>query len=192
MIKAVVFDFFEVLYLNGINYFFDTYATVPLDRDELIRQSDAYDRGRVSYDQRLHDFAVLAGVSYETVRDKMLSGITRNDRLFARIQKLRSEGYALGLLSNIGPGTIEQIVSEAELEQYFDAKIFSYQVGLAKPDAEIFELVAQRLATPVEDCVFVDDNPRNYEGALRAGMRAIQYQDFAQFESELDAMLYSS
>ena len=44
-----------------------------------------------------------------------------------------------------------------------------------KPDPRIFALVVERLGIPAAECVFVDDQPGNVEGARAVGMRAVWF-----------------
>jgi putative hydrolase of the HAD superfamily len=78
----------------------------------------------------------------------------------------------LGLVSNC---TEEEVQSwkSCKLPQYFDEVIFSYQVGYAKPDKRIYELVCSRLGVKANECIFVGDGGSNeLDGASRNGMNA--------------------
>ena len=47
--------------------------------------------------------------------------------------------------------------------------------GILKPDPRAYEICTQQLGLPPHDCVFVDDQRRNVEGAQRAGMVAVWF-----------------
>jgi putative hydrolase of the HAD superfamily len=55
--------------------------------------------------------------------------------------------------------------------------LISAELGLAKPDPEIFHVAAARLGQPPEAGLFIDDNPAYADGARRAGLRAIVHRD---------------
>ena len=57
----------------------------------------------------------------------------------------------------------------------FDAIVDATHTGILKPDPRAYAAVAEALGAAAGECVFVDDQPRNVEGALRAGMRAIRF-----------------
>ena len=44
--------------------------------------------------------------------------------------------------------------------------------GILKPDRRAYQAVADALGAPIERCLMVDDQPRNIDGALAAGMQA--------------------
>jgi putative hydrolase of the HAD superfamily len=72
--------------------------------------------------------------------------------------------------------------------EMFDAPIFSCAEGACKPEKEIYEIAARKLATPVEHCVLIDDKPPFVEGARNAGMKGIVYEDLAQVKQDLSAL----
>ena len=55
--------------------------------------------------------------------------------------------------------------------------MISGDVGLHKPQPEIYELGAERIGVPPAACVFVDDLRENVAGAEAVGMTAILHRD---------------
>lgn len=81
--------------------------------------------------------------------------------------------YSLAILSDAMPSIL------VFMEQYgilglFDAAVISTQVGAIKPDPRMYAAILKALGADPADCLFVDDKPENLEGALKAGMRAVQ------------------
>lgn len=58
----------------------------------------------------------------------------------------------------------------------FDEIVYSCEVGLAKPDPAIYQLVLDRLAVEADEAVFVDDVWANLETAQALGMRVIHFK----------------
>ena len=54
----------------------------------------------------------------------------------------------------------------------FDFRFLSFQLGIVKPDRELFERVATLLPVPASRVLFLDDNAVNVEGAIAAGFVA--------------------
>ncbi len=54
----------------------------------------------------------------------------------------------------------------------FDINYISYQIGLLKPDRDLFDHVVTDLAVPADRVLFIDDNQVNVDGALSAGLRS--------------------
>lgn len=47
--------------------------------------------------------------------------------------------------------------------------------GVLKPDAQAYQACLQSLGLPPGDCVFVDDQPRNIDGARAVGLQAVAF-----------------
>ena len=56
----------------------------------------------------------------------------------------------------------------------FDHLFLSFQLGLVKPDPEVFEQVCGNLGADPNAVLFIDDNSLNVEGALRVGLQAVR------------------
>jgi putative hydrolase of the HAD superfamily len=67
--------------------------------------------------------------------------------------------------------------------------VISGDVGLNKPDPEIFHLGAERIGVPPQECVFVDDLKENCEGAEAVGMTAILHRGADSTLPELERLL---
>ncbi len=86
------------------------------------------------------------------------------------LESLRRRGLRLGLLSDNPPESQRQKLGAAGLGSWFDAIVFSREVGAEKPDRRPFEAVAAGLDLPPGALVMAGDNPhRDAEGALAAG-----------------------
>jgi len=57
------------------------------------------------------------------------------------------------------------------------AGLVSGEVGLVKPDPEIFELALDRFGLSRENCLFIDDNEPNVVGARQVGIAATRFVD---------------
>jgi epoxide hydrolase-like predicted phosphatase len=74
-------------------------------------------------------------------------------------------------------------------DELFDVTVISGEVGMRKPDVEIFALTADRLRLPAKSCVFIDDLAHNVRGAAAAGMTGIHHVDAETTRAELAILL---
>ncbi|MHC4735979.1 MAG: HAD family hydrolase [Planctomycetota bacterium] len=89
------------------------------------------------------------------------------------LQALR-EKYKLGLVTNGALDLQREKLRGSKLGVFFDVVIISGEVGIGKPDPQIFDLVCERLNVGPETAVAVGDSlGRDISGAQRAGVRAI-------------------
>jgi len=78
----------------------------------------------------------------------------------------------LGLLSNAGPDLRELVAPVAGL---FDHIVISAEVGLRKPEPEIYRLALEQLGVEPAEAVFVDDRPRNVDAARILGLHTHRF-----------------
>jgi putative hydrolase of the HAD superfamily len=112
--------------------------------------------------------------------DKWFAGRPANQEWVACLRDLRARGCFVGLLSNMVPTWERHWRAMVPPDGLFDDLVFSYLVGFRKPEAEIFELAAQRAGIPPSRCVLVDDLPANCRGAEAAGWHAVQFTTAAE------------
>lgn len=84
--------------------------------------------------------------------------------------------YKVSILSNADRSLVERLKDGMNIHHWFDDVISSADVGMAKPEAAIFRLAAERLGLAVEECLFIDDTERNVVAARETGMAAIHYR----------------
>jgi HAD superfamily hydrolase (TIGR01509 family) len=79
--------------------------------------------------------------------------------------------FALGLISNGFSDIQRQKLSALGFAELFDCVVFSADVGMNKPDPEIFRYAARLLSCKPEACLFVGNSyEHDMVGALKAGM----------------------
>jgi FMN phosphatase YigB (HAD superfamily) len=92
---------------------------------------------------------------------------------------LKNRGSRIGLICNTGitPGNaLRRVLEDGGLAGYFHTMIFSNEVGIRKPDPEIFHLAADRLGVKASQIVHVGDNLKaDVWGAKNAGFRTIYF-----------------
>lgn len=107
-----------------------------------------------------------------------------DDGALAALQTLAARGYTLALVSNImrTPGaTLRKILERYRLLDCFKHTTFSDEVGVRKPDPEIFALTLRAVGGEPAAAVHVgDDEVLDVRGARAAGMRAIQVTNLAR------------
>jgi len=189
MIKAIIFDLFGVILTDGLQALVDELTLRAPDKGERIREiAYASSRGLITSEESNTEIAELLGLPYDTYRTKVKASEARDSALLDYIVELRKE-YKTGLLSNVGRGGLLRRFQVEELDRYFDATVASAEIGYAKPEAQAYEIIADRLGVLLDECVFTDDREEYCLGAQGVGMTAIQYQSFDQFKSELEKIL---
>jgi epoxide hydrolase-like predicted phosphatase len=118
--------------------------------------------------------------------ERLFSGVKPDEPMIDAVRRVKQSGVPTGLISNSWGGTTYDLDLIGEL---FDEVVISGEVGLHKPEPEIFHMGAERIGVPPEECVFVDDLKENCEGAEAVGMRAILHRGADTTLPELEELL---
>ncbi len=81
--------------------------------------------------------------------------------------------YKVVLLSNTNLSHIEYTKKTTRLLQPMDRLFFSYEMGIQKPDPQIYLRLLQEMAVPPEETLFIDDMEENTIAASDLGMNTI-------------------
>ena len=181
MIKNYIFDFGNVL----AEFYPDKLTSACVADEEagkIISEVvfdriywDNLDRGAISDDE------VREGIKSrlpETLHEDACSVYNNwvfNMTPFPGMQKLIDDisktDKKLYLLSNISIGfanTYKTVPWINELLSKFDGLVLSGTIGLVKPNKDIFEYVLEKFDLKADECLFIDDNAQNIEGAKSA------------------------
>jgi epoxide hydrolase-like predicted phosphatase len=184
-VKGLLIDFGGVLTTNVFDSFKkfcraedlpeDTVKKIFRDREgeglALLRQLE---KGELTADDFSGRFAPILGVSADNLVERLFGGIGPDEPMLEAVRRARKAGIKTGLISNSwGDGLA---YDPSLLEELFDAVVISGDVGLHKPQPEIYQLGAERIGVAPEECVFVDDLRENCQGAEAVGMKAILHR----------------
>jgi epoxide hydrolase-like predicted phosphatase len=150
----------------------------------LLRQLE---RGELTDEEFERNFGALLNVrNTDGLIDRLFAGLAPDEEMLDAVRAARTAGLRTGLISNSwGTG----IYKRGDFDGLFDALVISGEVGLNKPEPEIFLLACERLGVEPGDCVFVDDLRENCAGAEAVGMTAVLHRDAGQTIAELEELL---
>lgn len=187
--KAIIFDCFGVLVSDALEVMVaDLRTGNPAVADAITKTVIRANQGLITAESSSENIAKLLAITSEEYRRRVATGEVKNTELLDYILKLR-QTYKIGLLSNIGKGSLKRRFSDDEIAAYFDAVVASAEVGFAKPEARAYEIVAERLGVRLDECVFVDDRQGYCDGAKAVGMQTILFTSTARCKRALEAML---
>jgi putative hydrolase of the HAD superfamily len=198
LIKNIVFDLGNVLldfdperYLETLGYqgkvkeqlkseIFKTDEWLMLDRG-TISQEDAVE----IWQQRNPDLQMeIADVMTEW--EKILT--LKKDSLEI-LKSLAAKNYNLYILSNFHEKAFTYVSNKYKFFDYFDGKVISADIGMIKPDPEIYEHLLNKFNLEAGTTLFIDDSPKNIAAAINKGIRVIHFKDAASLKEELKLYL---
>ncbi len=188
MIKAIIFDCFGVLTTDLWKEFCST-----LPPGEIVQKAKdlnhQYDAGTITLDFFIRSVHELTGRDPKVIENIFTNtDSVKNDTLFQYI-KLLKKRYKIGILSNVATNWVRDYFLTPDEQQLFDTMVFSFETGIGKPDAEIYNTALQKLSVEPQQTVFIDDNRRYCVAADELGMKTVLYNDFQQMKKELEKIL---
>jgi len=118
--------------------------------------------------------------------ERMFAGFTQDPAMTDVLRRARKHGLRTALLSNSWGFDYPR----DGWDDLFDTVVISGEVGLRKPDPEIYRLAAKRLGVPPWTCVFVDDLTPNIRGAAAVGMIGVLHRNVPTTIAELEAIFH--
>ena len=107
--------------------------------------------------------------------DEMMSGPIAGS--VEILGELRARDVPLFGLTNWSAETYPLAVGRFALLRWFRGILVSGEVGVIKPDPQIYRLLFERFAIAPAQAVYIDDNPRNAAAATSLGMHGIHFTD---------------
>ena len=101
------------------------------------------------------------------------------------LRELLATGQRVCALSNWSAETYPHAYARFDFLQQFEFAVISGQIGLMKPQREIFDYVLAKAGVRAEQCLFIDDAPGNVQAARSFGWQAIQFTTPEALRAEL-------
>lgn len=199
MIKVVCLDLDGVFFLtphsNLIKDLADAFDLEPSFLKEVLFHRAAKEGGyndlkcgRIPSEQYwgwLFKALGLKGATAEDFLKIQQQGYTINPQAAELIDQLHAQNIKTAVCSNNFEDNIKRLKRNFNLEKYFDVLVFSYEVGVMKPERGIFRELIDRSSVPAQEIVFSDDKKSALQGARDLGIKTFLYTGFEDFKAEL-------
>lgn len=190
MIKAIIFDFFGVLYTDT---FFEVYKKFggDINKEKEFIKKTFHESHTGKSEKSSYVFSKRFNVSIEEWENELWKNRKLNYELLTYIKKVK-QNYKTAILSNIGQRGIKPYISDEILSEYFDEVVISSQIGYDKPQKEAFEITARKLNVNTNECIFIDDRQEYIIGAQAVGMKTILFETTDKCIQEIEELLNST
>ena len=108
-----------------------------------------------------------------------------NQAMLAWQLRLKESGLQTAIISNLGDTVHEAMEREFAWLSRFDVLVWSYQVRVNKPDPAIYRYALEKLGTPAEETLFIDDKQPNVDTAVAVGMRGVVFTNVEKLREDL-------
>jgi epoxide hydrolase-like predicted phosphatase len=169
---------------------FNEWLGPEVEKELRINPIHALEKGEMS----VPDFEVELAHALLTLGDIKVNPTGLLDRMFqffehapdmnGLVHRARKKGIKTALLSNSWGNNYPR----HGWDDMFDEVIISGEVGMRKPDAEIYHHTLELLKVKPNESVFVDDLAHNIKGAAELGMIGVLHVDYDSTKMELEAI----
>jgi putative hydrolase of the HAD superfamily len=185
MIDTIIFDFGDI-FIN-LDKEATPLALKNLGLKEWNSNLDAlnldFEKGKISETEFILGFQnYIPNASIHQIREAWNAILLDFPLYRLEFLQMLSQKYRLFLLSNTDSIHIERFQHRAGISFYrdfyqcFEKVYFSYELGMRKPDADIFEFVIKEHNLLLKNTLFVDDNLQNIESAEKLGLQVWHLQ----------------
>ena len=122
--------------------------------------------------------------SFEPIWNDIFFLSAKNRSVFGLVNNLRAN-YKTAMLSNINILHYEYLKKNFPVFGVFDKIFLSFQMGLVKPDKEIYNLVIQGLGVSSSEIFYTDDRPELVQSAKSLGIQGYVFTNFGQLINDL-------
>lgn len=195
MIKAICFDLDGVYFLNGKSNFIKSLVNLGVSEDEAKRvflKSDEmnkqYKLGKIT-DEEFWNWALREwhlDLTVQEVIDLLIEGYETNKSAVEYVKKVRNAGYKTVICSNNFPARIGGLQKRFGFLDDFDVAVLSYEVGVDKPNKEIFQTLIEQADLKANEIVYSDDDASKMDGAKELGINTFLYTNFDAFIKHLE------
>jgi len=196
--RVIVFDYGEVISISQSEA--DRAALVEISGLETALFWELYDRYREDLDQGVtlpreywNLIARDAGVEWPPATLQQLwaadirSWISVEPGTVQLLAELHAGGTRVALLSNAGFDFSDPF-RHSPMAAYFEAMFVSAELGLIKPDPEIYRVVARELGITLEQMVFIDNKKINVDAAVALGVTGHVFTTVAELRAFLESL----
>ncbi len=189
-IRACVFDAYGTLFdvHSAVRRFAAQIGPDAADFSQLWRTKQLEYSWVRSLARRHVDFrqvtieALEFSMRYFSINNKKLGGdliaVYRELEVYPEVipglQQLRTSGVRLAILSNGTPDWLESAVRSAGIAELFDFVWSVEDVGIFKPDPQVYRIATRGFGLAAADMAFVSSNPWDAAAAATNGFRSVR------------------
>lgn len=147
-----------------------------------------YDKGELNTQEILAELEKYMGAEYHSYLEKFvevwIDALPPMDGMEEIVDTLHEQGYPCYLLSNF-PERFAEMPARTPVLRKLDGIVVSSRIHMLKPDPAIYLHAAGILGIDPGQTLFVDDTPKNIDGAMEAGMEGYLFTTPAAFKAYL-------
>ncbi len=200
MIKLIIFDLWQTLAYRNVGYsttsvmLEKTKAAIPKKKFVKIFENSLQTRKWKSKFKAYENLCRNMGLETTKknisllmrIRDKAEKETKLYPHTLPMLKKLRKKGYKLGLISNSSVFAVAQLKRKTKLLDCMDYPLFSFDVGVVKPNLKFFRKMLKLAKCKPEEAIMVGDKlDDDVLPPKKLGMHSILYTDYENLKKEM-------
>lgn len=180
MINTIIFDFGDIFINLEKEATIEEFKKLGLSgpNEELLVMNDMFERGKITEEQFIDGFKkFIPNATVLEIRKAWNSVIGEFPLYRLEFLQMLSSKYRLFLLTNTDSIHISRFEHMAgvsffsDFYQCFEKVYYSYEMGMRKPDSEIFNHILKKHDLSPKRTLFVDDKKENTDAASALGIQ---------------------
>ena len=185
MINAIIFDFGDV-FINldkeaSVKAFKELGMVAP--SQELIDANDLFEKGKISEEEFLAAFkTAIPNAAIKEIKAAWNTIIGEFPLYRLEFLQMLSQKYRLFLLTNTDRIHIKNFEKKvgisffSDFYQCFEKVYYSFEMGMRKPEPEIFTRILNNHGLSAKRTLFIDDKKQNVDAAEALGIQVWHLQ----------------
>lgn len=198
MIKAITFD------LDGVYFFSQSFENFKTALPKKVADEDKvnwvlykspemlnFKTGKMEENDYWNFVRKELGVNIgnEAIFKLLRDSYKINPEVKKYVLQVKSRGLKTCICSNNFVTRVRELNNKFAFLEDFDVRVFSYEVGIMKPDKGIFEALIRECGINPEEIVYADDDESKLHGAIDLGINAFVYEGFDKFKQKIDLLI---
>lgn len=194
-IRAVIFDYGNVLFsydppLEELADIYGVSVNEIMKHSYLAEQLGLGEISEEDYWKQLSDSLEkpVPENAKDFWRNDFRNSLPLRSDIIQFVDELNESGLKTALLSNTIPPHAE-VMRDIDSLDRFDLAVLSPEVGVRKPDKEIYKITLDRLGVEPEESIFIDDREENVEAAEKLGISTVLAKNTQQIIEDVKTLL---
>lgn len=192
MIKAIIFDLGGVLFTNGTKQFIEMVSDIYGVEKEKVKEvmdgelGSLYREAKITHDEFWQKVieALDIKANSDELEQQWIHGYELIEGTRDLVQELAKK-YKVYFLSDNVKERIDYISKRYNFLDWFEGGVFSHEVGIRKPNPQIYKLVLEKAHVKPNEAVFIDDKPSLLVPAQEMGMLTFAFETPEKLREDL-------
>jgi putative hydrolase of the HAD superfamily len=195
MIKTIIFDLGKVLFdfQDGLDELAKRLNTTTEELFPIFLQNDPdICAGKISPQELLERYEETFNKKTNIANFSVFwtGFLIPNRESIKLLTDLYNQGYSVGILTNIYPDTLDILKEEKKLPDIeYTTIVQSCEIGMVKPNTNIFEHTQSQLQDDPNEILFIDDSLPNCDTAIKIGWNIYHFSSTEDPEIHIKKIL---